>query len=359
VRGRRAWVVLFALLVPSAGAAAPVKVVVSERFTIEAGGRRLLVPYMSNVPLDKANERIHRAVIVIHGLGRNADAYFESVMQAAGQTAAGDRTVVVAPQFLINEDAKTHTLGPDCPCWREGGWEQGDGAAARDGWSEEARISSFLVVDRLIEKLTDGAVFPKLRRVVVAGHSAGGQFVNRYAAGNPLDEKLGQDRGVRFRYIVSNPSSYLYFNEERPVLDSPGQFAKPSDEQPGGKGCGSYNAYRYGLEKLNPYMQAVGAEKLGAQYAGREVIYLLGGADTNPGDPLLSKTCAAMMQGRNRLERGQLYHHYLRHFFGAEIAKRHRIELVPGVGHDARKMFNSPVGVQCLFESPARNAKQT
>ena len=58
-------------------------------------------------------------------------------------------------------------------------------------------------------------IFPNLKTVVVVGHSAGGQFVNRYAAGgagcpNPL---------VEVRYVIMNPSSYLYVDDLGPIVD--------------------------------------------------------------------------------------------------------------------------------------------
>ena len=43
----------------------------------------------------------------------------------------------------------------------------------------------------------------------MVGNSAGGQYVNRYAAGT------GQEVGGIIHYIISAPSSYLYFDENR------------------------------------------------------------------------------------------------------------------------------------------------
>ena len=148
----------------------------------------------------------------------------------------------------------------------------------------------------------------------------------------------------------------MYFNDERPVLGAKGGFAKPSDDQI--KDCPGYNNYRYGLEHLNPYMQTVGPDRLRTQYIEREVVYLLGSEDKDPNHPGLSKNCESMLQGNQRLERGTLYFAYLRHFFGPELVKHHRMLIVPGSDHNSRKMFNSPIGVQTLFETmPVRTVK--
>lgn len=59
-------------------------------------------------------------------------------------------------------------------------------------------------------------VFPHLASIVVAGHSAGGQFVTRYQMANQVDGTLG----VPVTYVVANPSAYPYLDNERPVAAS-------------------------------------------------------------------------------------------------------------------------------------------
>ena len=46
--------------------------------------------------------------------------------------------------------------------------------------------------------------------MVIFGNSAGGQFVNRYAAVGRGPGALAA-RGIQTRFIVANPSTYLYF----------------------------------------------------------------------------------------------------------------------------------------------------
>ena len=57
-------------------------------------------------------------------------------------------------------------------------------------------------MDSLISHLLSN--FSNLQDIVLVGNSAGGQFVNRYAAGSD------QEGGGMIRYVVSAPSSYLY-----------------------------------------------------------------------------------------------------------------------------------------------------
>jgi hypothetical protein len=147
--------------------------------------------------------------------------------------------------------------------------------------------------------------------------------------------------GVSLRFIVANPSTYVYFNGERRLVDTTDQFAVPEDAE------SDYDDYKYGLENLNPYMSAVGAESIRASYSLKDVIYLLGGEDTR--EAHLEQTPNAMLQGVNRLERGQIYYHYLQHCFGEEITQRHKIAIIPCVGHDNAAIFASEAGIKYLF----------
>jgi hypothetical protein len=146
--------------------------------------------------------------------------------------------------------------------------------------------------------------------VVVIGHSAGGQFVNRYSAGTRL-------QGLRF--IVANPSSYMFLDTNRPF----GTAAA----------CPDFNEYSYGLEELNSYM-SVG---VAPDYRDRDVIYMLGSADTKI-DSNLDTSCEANRQGRHRYERGLKFYDHLASHFGGTV---HRKVIVSGVGHSASRMLKA------------------
>jgi len=62
-------------------------------------------------------------------------------------------------------------------------------------------------MDHIVQLPADRSRFLNLRSIVLAGHSGEGQFMQRYAAVNQMEQKLG----VSIRYVVANPSSYLYF----------------------------------------------------------------------------------------------------------------------------------------------------
>jgi hypothetical protein len=182
---------------------------------------------------------------------------------------------------------------------------------------------------------------PNLRSLVVAGHSAGGPFVNRFAA------VLQGTFGILVGYVVANPSSYLYLNSERVVSGTLDQFAVPPASVI--QSCPDYDEYKYGLQARNAYMSRLSGSQIVNGYRARRVVYLLGEQDRDPAAPDLDTSCPAMLQGSNRFQRGEIYGNHLRDFYGASIGSTHRTVLVFGVGHDSRAMFTSTAGVGQLF----------
>lgn len=272
------------------------------------GGRLAL---FSSAPLDEPRRGLTEAIVVVHGALRNALDYFRSIEQAAHR-------LVIAPQFLTEDDVREREERAGYLHWRTEDWKGGLGD-----------VSSFTVMDELLRGLN---AFPDLRRVTVVGNSAGGQFVNRYAAvGHGPD-----DLRVPVRFVVANPSTYLYFDKDRPKGHSYIQCGDLEDQWRYGFG-GPLPPYIDGKEPIREYFR---------RYTERDVVYLLGEEDADPGAVLLEVHPAAEAQGRTRRERGENYHRYLAYKAGEVV---HELVHVPGVGHDATAMFSSPQGRRCLF----------
>jgi pimeloyl-ACP methyl ester carboxylesterase len=229
------------------------------------------VPYCSN-------KKFGPAVFVIHGKNRNADDYLDYLDDLD--------TLVIAPEF--------RSSGPGL-YWPDSGWNKGDLS------KDSQRVSSFAVLDRMVEMY---------HGVAVIGHSAGGQFVTRYAAGTRM-------QGLMF--VVANPSSYMWLNKSRPLGSA--------------SSCPWYNEYRYGLDDLNNYMSA----GVAPDYPSRNVIYMLGDRDTVI-DSNLDTTCYANRQGRHRYERGLNFYSHLAQHYGRTV---HRKVIVPGVGHKPSLMIKA------------------
>src|SRR5947199_45866 len=92
------------------------------------GASRLLV--YATYPLDKRNEGIIRALVVVHGGGRNGDNYFRSGVAAAFLADALDDTVVIAPRFAASGEACKDKLTENELNWPCTGNNWGRGGAA-------------------------------------------------------------------------------------------------------------------------------------------------------------------------------------------------------------------------------------
>src|SRR5262245_49702593 len=71
------------------------------RWVSLGGDARSLV--YSTYPLDKKNEQIVRALIVVHGQGRDADNYFRTSLAATFLANAMTDTMVISPRFASSD----------------------------------------------------------------------------------------------------------------------------------------------------------------------------------------------------------------------------------------------------------------
>ncbi|MCF5354553.1 alpha/beta hydrolase, partial [Pseudomonas syringae] len=146
--------------------------------------------------------KIERVVIVLHGRLRNAQTYLRSIERAANQSRERGKTLLIAPQFLDEKDIVAHHLPDSILRWRQNSWMEG--ATSTD----PKPVSSFLVLDHILKRLSDSKLFPNLKEIVIAGHSGGAQVVQRYAMIGGKEDALLQREGVKLRYVIANPSSY-------------------------------------------------------------------------------------------------------------------------------------------------------
>lgn len=332
---------ILALSLASPAAAAPVAQVGAHAFPVTVSGQLFWVPYDGNQLLTEAHSLVVRAVVIIPGSARDSDSGYGTLARAASIVGMNDLTsLLVVPQFLLEEDLEYHDLPADRLYWDDSGWKEGDPSLSTTANPRPGTISSFAVLDSMLVAIAHRN--PNVKSIVVAGHSAGGQFVNRFAAGSMAQQSL-ESRGIQVSYVVANPSTYLYLSPERVVPGTTTSFAVPSVS------C-SYNRYKYGLQSRNPYMAATSTAQIVAQYRQRRITYLLGQLDDDPDHPELDTSCSANVQGAHRLERGLIFRNYLGFLYGATQVSSHNASVVPGVGHDSRGIFTSSAGVAALFD---------
>ena len=303
-----------------------------QNFLFLQNNNEINLPFFSNQSLDYSNDIIQKAVIVIHGANRNADDYFNSIYNNAFDLDVLSETVIIAPQFLITSDLNHWQPNTAYAFWSSTTpWSSGGQSHSTNEHSRDYEISSYTIMDSLVAHLL--TIYPNLQDIALVGNSAGGQFVNRYAAGSD------QEAGGKIRYIVSAPSSYVYMDEYR---YSEYLFPIPW-ELP--ENCGGYNDYKYGLDDLNDYMSVTGIDSIRDRYSRRKIHYLIGTIDTGG-----TQDCESMTQGSNRLERTIIYYNYLQYYYGGQIIDNQQIALITGIGHDYNGIFSSSCGRNAIFK---------
>jgi len=336
----------------------------TEWVTFAGGPSRSLI--YRTYSLDTSNNTITRALIMVHGAGRDADNYFRTAVAAAFLAGALDDTIVISPRLASNAgQACRDSLASDEVNWNCNSWRSGGPATNNE------KITSFDFVDEILRKLARKSVFPNLRAIVVAGHSAGGQYVNRYEMSNQVYDKLG----VAVTYVVSNPSSYAYPESIRPTdrafsvsARAPSYIPAPVEAEGGadgngrstnsasgvaiagfrafsdGRNCTTYDQWPYGFKNRTGYSQKFSDDEVKKQLASRPTTYLLGELDILPLGGF-DGSCAAMAQGPTRLARGEAFSKLVNEGLGAH----HATIIVPLCGHNARCMFTAEKALPIIF----------
>ena len=289
-------------------------------------GEGLTLPYFVSDPRGGAG--VTRILVALHGYTRDATRTYDAAVRAAAEAGHGRDTLIVVPIFQVPPDEATrcHFRGtprvvPGNALWHCHSWAEGEPAL-------NGRTTSFAAMDALVSTLLD--TYPMASRVTIAGFSAGAQFVQRYAAFSATPP-----RPVALRYVIADPSSFLYFDPARPL--------------PGAAACPGYDRWKFGTEDL-PGWLGRGPGEARAAYASADLHYLEGALDTGTGPGtafrLLETGCAAELQGRFRLDRGAYYAAY---DDGALAHGAHILTIVPACAHSVSCVFPSQAARSALF----------
>jgi len=399
--------------------------------------------YFSNSPLNNDSSNHPVAIIGIHGSGRDARAMFHRLMTTVKQRIRSGCDGVGSNDTIDNkiddEDLTTYTeqdnflvitpwfLCPadDCPpppslhgngtrslpylrwiddpvgslqiehSFRYGAESippiNNDDDITDDytTMKNNATVSSYFVMDVLLETLCNRSKYPNLSKIIVVGHSAGGQLVHRWGLMSGSWCFGDDDTNVGFitktddditastkdditnysmpsiRLVVANPRSFTYLDRRRylpnTTTTSPSsnddhkqdsnalEFRLPTNSEV--DECPYYNRYMWGIED-NPDLPApyitknierlmktvqhshhcdssvtTVEEALFCRYASRDVVYLAGENDTQIVEEQIS--CGDGYQGQMRRDRSERYHSSLQ-MIGKEIFTRLRQDVTMG-----------------------------
>ena len=295
---------------------------------------------------------VRTVVVVVHGSARNADDYLSCAV-ASIPTNQRDSTLVLAPRFLAPSDGQVNATNSSVTLLRwdedfpvEHTWRYGADAIKTD-------ISSYQTMDVLVEQL-DRTQFPLLELIVVAGHSAGGQFTHRWAltSGSPVwgdHNHSSVSSHVPIRVVVANPRSFCYLDGQRYVN---GTLMLP--DAAAIEACPGYNSWEWGLAPggplVTPYKDRElacvgGAERMAVRYSLRDVVYIDGEYDVLE----VRSSCEDDdFQGINRRQRSQFFFEALNMLYPLH---RHRRFVAGSVPHDHCLIFQSDAYQHEVFEN--------
>lgn len=283
-------------------------------------GQGVLRYYQSTV------ESPQSAVIAIHGHPRDALRTYEAALSAV----KGTSTLVVAPLFQVDERHADRCVTAGEPAaeagdllWSCNSWIAGEPA------SNARQVTAFAALDALVAQLHQR--FPSIKTVTLAGFSAGAQMVQHSIAfAQPAP------KGIRLRYVVADPGTWLYFDAWRPVSVND---------------CPRVNQWKYGLDRLPSWLPQ-NVQQAREHYIAADIRYLEGALDSDDAKgtfyPILDKSCAAMAQGPYRLQRGQGYQTYEQQQL--KPSRTRPLISVPGCAHDVSCVLPSPQGRAALLD---------
>jgi pimeloyl-ACP methyl ester carboxylesterase len=321
--------------------------------------------YFRSYSLQTPNANIKRAVIVMHGLERNAPDYFQTAVNALHND-TDPTLVVIAPHFkgnvrnspVCNDPLEAGELHWSCE--GQGSvnrWD--DGGHARDTGS--AVVFSFSMIDLLVSVLSDTSLFPNLQKITITGHSDGGQFTQRYAVGNQADGAIA----ASVKYVIANPGSYMYLDNRRlpkgETCLASGACTAPftPDWDPDVLCSDTYNNYKYGLDGrtfgyMNSDQPGFSDDELRTRFVSRAVAYVVG-EDDQRNNAQFDTSCPANAQGSHladdgsgliggRRERGTIFWNYLQ-----QIGANHTLSVVPACAHDPICMYSAQETIQAIL----------
>lgn len=309
----------------------PTEVLSDQDFAVPVeGGLTTLLPVYSNVKLVEAHPGIKRATIAIQTPTRDAFAVYDALKTSLGpRLAEGGDAALLVPQFLSQQDIDRHQLGPDFARWTVDNWMIGGSTRPVTLRDASVPVSSFSVLDALLLYLADRQQYPDLEEIQLVGYGASARLVQLYAA---IAKGLAAPRaaGVRVRFVVLSPESHLYFDDRRaPRADAP---LAPFERER----CAGYQLWPYGTVLAPAYAAGQIARDMAAEYAASDMLLLRAEREIEGTD----RSCEAMAQGRNRVERLDTHLRYLAAYIGGAPAGV-RSGIVRGADGSLRGMLGS------------------
>lgn len=304
---------------------------------ISDGDTRIVQPYFITSDFDAS--KVKRAILALPGQPRDSWKYanlFNNALNWVYNQSLYDiqegEVIIVAPIVLNTNDQAAGATSDDGADWAVYGgsnWEFGGSTQAP---AADSSVSFYTALDKMIDMLLDKSVYPNLGKVVVGGHSMGGQAAQRYAL-----FRHGQDNDDDVLYWIGNPGSFTWLTADRPA---------------GGDCDGNTNKFPYGLDESSNFPKYVRSmlndgETTGDmvnRFRSRQIRYAFGLLDNGAGDT----HCESYAQGANHLQRGANFVEMLSKQDGG-FPSTQAVSYVAGVSHQDYPMIAATESLDFIF----------
>lgn len=280
---------------------------------------------------------------VIHGMHRDAHHLFDAVLDVGEVQRLGIILLVPAISNDLFPQRRGFNFGnvfaKDVAKWMEKGHGNLPPINDPSHWS-------FTAIETVFDAVRAGCG-SRAPTYTIFGHSAGAQFVHRFALMFGTDARDGAVEGEQ-----------LAFRASTMVCANAGWWTMPNF-----RGCKCREEavfpFPYGLDALHESPQK--RDEVAATFLKMNLLVFLGEQDTDPRipNPKTWEDCpAAAAQGPHRLARGECFFQA-----GRDVSQELGVpcnwskQLVPGVGHDGARM--ALVAIRFLFDPEKRGVVDT
>lgn len=316
---------------------------------VVTGADRAVQPLWLSYPANYTN--VKRAVIVWPGKPRDSwkyatlmasaltYAYSNDTYKSRGIT---DGTVLIVAPVVLNQYDKDGggANGSDnqWAVYRGSNWQMG-GSTQLPNMTH--KVSMYRSMDLTINWLMNKTEFPSLNKVVVAGHSMGGQATARYAY-----MKKTKKYDDNLRYWIGNPGSWMWLTK------STDPNGRPTDQSNWSNCTDKVDKWPYGVYNFTNMSYGKDAQQNVTmaieRFRSRRIHYAFGLLDNGAGDG----HCQAMAQGFNHLHRGANFVKMLSELPGG-FPENHTVTYQAGISHQDYPMMATFESMDFIFgDSP-------
>lgn len=186
-----------------------------------AVNRDVNIPMYTTHDIDAYHPEIEYVIILQHGNLRNANNYYCAALESLSSSSESEKYLIIAPQFLIEGDAcwdvngsmGTVTVNYSCGfmVYTSEGWKDGS-YNTNESNLKGSKMYSYDVLNALVNHVGNRQLFPNVQKITLFGFSAGAQMLQRYALMSSFNI---ESTSTSVNFIISDPSTYVYFNEQR------------------------------------------------------------------------------------------------------------------------------------------------